>query len=358
MKKVFSLYMLALLTLCIFNGSALHSEQVDALVHEKEICSDPFIVFSGNANRLLAQEVVNYLGMPLGDASVKKFNDGEISIRINQNIRNKEVFIIQPTCSNSNQSVNDSMMELLLLVRTMKRASAETITAVIPYYGYARQDRKSAPRVPISASDVAMLLEVAGVDRIVAVDLHCGQIQGFFHNAPVDNLYASIVFVPYFVQKGLKKVVIVSPDAGGVDRAKKFQENMRRQGVDTDLAIISKQRAQAGVVESMHLIGSVDGAAAIIVDDLCDTGGTLVKAAELLKAEGATQVFAAITHPVFSGSALEKIRDSVIDEMVVTDTISLRQEPPANVKILSVAPLLGETIKRIHSGDSISELFQ
>jgi ribose-phosphate pyrophosphokinase len=249
------------------------------------------------------------------------------------------------------------MMELYLLVRTLKRASAGSVTAIIPYYGYARQDRKSAPRVPISASDVAILLESAGVDRVVSVDLHCGQIQGFFHNVPCDNLYASIVYVPYFVEKGLNNAVVVSPDAGGVDRAKRFQECLASQGVNSTMAIISKQRAEAGVIDTMNLIGSVDGADAIIVDDLCDTGGTLIKAAELLKEKGAKRVYAAVTHPVFSKNALEKLGGSIIDEMVVTNTISLRDEAPANIKVLSVAPLLAETIYRIHLGESVSELF-
>jgi ribose-phosphate pyrophosphokinase len=320
--------------------------------------SESYAVFSGNANLPLAQKIVDFLGVPLGKASVKMFNDGEISIQIDQNVRNKEVYIIQSTCCNCTKSVNDSIMELFLLVRTMKRASAASITAVIPYYGYARQDRKNAPRVPISASDIAMMLERAGADRIISVDLHCGQIQGFFHDAPVDNLYASIVYVPYFIEKGLKNGVVVSPDAGGVDRVKKFQEHLARHGVPTQLAIISKQRAQAGVVDSMQLIGSVEGAEAIIVDDICDTGGTLIKAAELLKANGAVKVYAAITHPVFSGDAIQKIGHSAIDEIIVTDTIALRQAAPANMTVLSVAPLLGEVIRRIHEGDSIAELFQ
>lgn len=315
---------------------------------------DSYLIFSGNANLPLAQKIVDYLGAPLGKATVKKFNDGEISINIQQSVRNKDVFIIQPTC----KSVNDNIMELFLLVRTMKRSSAASITAVIPYFGYARQDRKSAPRVPISASDVAMLLEQAGADRVIAVDLHCGQIQGFFHDTPVDNLYASIVYVPYFAQKGLQKAVVVSPDAGGVDRAKKFKDHLERRGVPCTLAIISKQRADAGVVGAMNLIGSVDGCEAIIVDDICDTGGTLIKAAELLKEMGATKVFAAITHPVFSADAVKKIGDSVIDEMIVTDTIALREPAPANMVVLSVAPLLGEAIRCIQTGGSISELFQ
>jgi ribose-phosphate pyrophosphokinase len=315
-------------------------------------------LFSGNSNTPLAEAVANYLGVPLGKAAVKKFNDGEISIQIGQNVRNKEVFILQPTCPSEKQSINDNLMELFLLVRTMKRSSAASVTAVIPYYGYARQDRKTAPRVPISAADVALLLESAGVDRVVTVDLHCGQIQGFFHNAPVDNLYASTMFVPYFAQKDLNNVVIVSPDAGGVDRAKKFLEKLGKEDILGRLAIISKQRAKAGVVDSMNLIGDVQGADAIIVDDLCDTAGTLVQAAQLLKDNGAARVFAAITHPVFSGPALERIRNSVIDEMVIADTIPLKEGAPENIRCISMAPLLGEAISRIYLGESVSDLFQ
>lgn len=320
--------------------------------------SDNAIVFSGNANLPLAESVAKYLGLPLGLATVKKFNDGEISIQIEQNVRNMQVFIIQSTCPSEKQSINDNLMELFLLVRTMKRSSAASITVVMPYYGYARQDRKSAPRVPISAADVALLLEAAGVDRIVTVDLHCGQIQGFFHDAPVDNLYASTMFVPYFAQKNLENTVIVSPDAGGVDRAKKFLERLGKEDITGRLAIISKQRAKAGVVESMNLIGDVQGADAIIVDDLCDTAGTLVQAAQLLKDKGARRVFAAITHPVFSGAALERIRNSVLDEMVIADTIPLKADAPQNIRCISVAPLLGEAISRIYLGESVSDLFK
>lgn len=319
--------------------------------------SEDAVLVCGNANRELAKGVAEHLGVELADALVKRFNDGEIRIRINQNVRNKEVFVLQPTCSSADQSVNDSLMELILLVRTLKRASAGTITAVIPYYGYARQDRKTESRVPISAADVATLLEVAGVDRVVAVDLHCGQIQGFFQDIPVDNLYASTVFVPHYIQKDLQNVVVVSPDAGGVSRAKQFMDKLTRFGVDSRMAIIIKQRAGAGVVASMNLVGEVENADVIIVDDLCDTGGTLVKAAEVLKEMGARRVFATITHPVFSGAALELIGQSVLDEITITDTIPLRGEAPHNMTTISVAPLLAEAILRIHTGQSVSALF-
>lgn len=316
------------------------------------------LIFSGNATPELARSVADYLDAPVGNAKVKKFNDGEISIRIKENVRNKDVFIIQSCCPTNEASVNDNLIELYLMVRTMKRSSASSITAVIPYYGYARQDRKTEPRVPISAADIAMMLEIGGLDRVVTVDLHAGQIQGFFHYAPVDNLYASSVFVPYFAEKNLDNVVVVSPDAGGVDRTKKFLEKLNAYGIDGNLALISKQRAGAGVVSSMSLIGDVVGADAIIVDDMCDTGGTLCKAAQLLKDEGAKRVFAVITHPVFSGTALEKIRNSVIEEIVIADTVPLRDEAPDNLKVISIGPLLGEAIRRIELGESVSDLFE
>jgi ribose-phosphate pyrophosphokinase len=249
-------------------------------------------------------------------------------------------------------------MELFLLVRTMKRASAGSITAVIPYYGYARQDRKVSPRVPISAADIALLFEEAGIDRVVTIDLHCGQIQGFFRNAPVDNLTASSLFISHFVQKDLKNIVVVAPDPGGVDRAKKFMEQLQAKGYCAQMAIISKQRAGAGVIDSMKLMGDVSGADAIIIDDLCDTAGTLVQAAALLKEKGAHHVYAAITHPVFSGPALERIKNSVIEELVITNTIPLSPQAPANIKVISCAELLAEAIYRIHLGGSVSELFK
>lgn len=316
------------------------------------------LLFSGNSNRSLASAIASHLHVELGRARIGRFNDGEISIKIDENVRNKEIFIIQPTCPSEMGSVNDNLMEVFLLARALERASARSITAVIPYYGYARQDRKSAPRVPISAADVAMLLEEGGIARVVTVDLHCGQIQGFFRNIPVDNLYASTMFVPYFAQKELHNPVIVSPDAGGVERAKKFLESLGQYGTQAHMAIISKQRAAAGLVESMQLIGDVQDADVIIVDDICDTGGTLIKAADLLKERGARRVFAAITHPLFSGGAMDKIgASSSLDEMVVSDTIPLKGYVPHNIHVVSVAPLIAEAICRIHNGESVSDLF-
>ena len=317
----------------------------------------PIQLFSGSANHPLSEEISDYLNLPLGELNLGRFNDGEASIKVNESVRNKDVFVVQSTCSTDEGSVNDHLMELYLLVRTLKRASVNSVTVVMPYYGYARQDRKTSPRVPISASDVAFLLESAGTDRVVAVDLHCGQIQGFFQKAPVDNLYASTVFVPYMAKKKLKKLVVVSPDAGGVERAKFFQERLIREGMETDLAVIVKQRGGAGVVSRMNLVGNVMDADVVIVDDICDTGGTLVKAAQLLKDSGAKGVYACVTHPVFSDPALARIEDSVLTEMIVMDTIPITAKLPHNVTQLSIAPLLGEAILRINSGDSISTLF-
>ena len=315
------------------------------------------IIFSGSSNSQLAKDVADHLGIKLGEANIGKFNDGEINIQVQQNVRNQDVFVLQSTCSTEMDSVNDNVMELYLLIRTLKRASAKSVNVVIPYFGYARQDRKTTPRVPISASDVAMLLENGGADRVLAVDLHCGQIQGFFHHAPVDNLYASAALVPYFSKVDLRNAVVVSPDAGGVERAKKFRELLGRQGIEGEIAMIIKQRSGAGSVSEMNLVGDVNNADVIIVDDMCDTAGTLVKAAQLLKDQGARRVFAAITHSVFSGPALERIEKSVITELVTTDTIPLRGVTPLNITQISVAPLLGEAINRIHEGESVSNLF-
>lgn len=315
------------------------------------------VLISGNANRELAQKISENLSIPLTETKVAQFNDGEVSIQIKENVRNKNVFIIQPTCKSTKIGINDSLMELYLLIRTAKRASTGSITIVVPYYGYARQDRKVTPRVPISAADIAIMLEHAGANRVLTVDLHCGQIQGFFKNAPVDNLYASSIFVPYLKTKNLENIVVVSPDAGGVDRASKLAKKLNEENYTTSLAIISKKRAKAGVVESMHLIGKVKDADAIIVDDLCDTGGTLVKAAELLKNKGAKRVFAVITHPVFSLNALEKINTNAIDEMIISDTIPLRGQAPKNLKIISIAELLAKAIINIQIGNSVSDLF-
>ncbi len=318
-----------------------------------------FMLFCGNASPDLAQAVASHLQMPLSQAKVSRFNDGEIRIQIDENIRNADVYVIQSTCPTKDSSVNDNIMELYFLIRAMKRSSAKAVTAVIPYFGYARQDRKTESRVPISASDIAMLLELAGADHIIAVDLHCGQIQGFFHETPVDNLYASMVFVPYFASKpDLFNPVVVSPDAGGVERAQKFIKGLSAHHVTADLAVIVKQRLEAGVIEKMSLVGSVENRDAIIVDDICDTAGTLVRAAQELKNKGARRVYACVTHPVFSGPALMLIENSVLEEVVVADTIPFKQAVPRNITQLSIAGLIAESIYRIHNGESISQLFE
>lgn len=315
-------------------------------------------IFAGNACKDLAESVAQYLGIQLSKVQIDRYNDGEIKIKVEENIRNAEVFIIQSTCPSWTGSVNDNLMELFLLIRAMKRASAGPINVIIPYFGYARQDRKTESRVPISASDIAMLLETAGADHVIAVDLHCGQIQGFFHQAPVDNLYASPIFVRYFAtKKDLVNPVVVSPDAGGVERAKKFIEGLQANKINSHLAMIVKQRAGAGVIEKMDLVGSVEGCDAIIVDDICDTAGTLVQAAKELKEYGARRVFACITHPVFSGPALERINQSELTELVVTDTIAIPDQVPNNITQLSIASLVAQAIEGTHSGASISHLF-
>lgn len=297
---------------------------------------------------LLAEAVCGYLGIPLGDAFVGRFSDGEVNVQIKESVRGDDVFVIQPTCP----PVNENLMELLVMIDALKRASAGRITAVIPYFGYARQDRKVQPRVPISARLVADLITTAGADRVLTVDLHAGQIQGFF-NIPVDNLAAFPIFMDY-VQKNLRdgEFVVVSPDAGGVERARLFAKRM-----GWPLAIIDKRRDQPNVAEVMHVIGDVKGKKAFILDDMIDTAGTLVKSAKALLEEGAVAVYAAATHPVFSGPAHERIESSSIEEVIVTDTIPLRKEF-TKVKVLSIADLLGEAIRRIHHEESVSSLFR
>lgn len=315
-------------------------------------------LFTGNANKALAQDIASQLSMGLGKITVGRFADGEVNVMINENVRGKDVYIVQPT----SPPVNETLMELLLMISTMRRASARKITAIIPYYGYARQDRKMQARVPISAADVARLLEAMGVDRVVAVDLHCGQIQGFFGpRVPVDNLDGGTVGVSYFGDMDLVNPVIVSPDAGGVYRAKQFREALsKKHEVDCGLAMIIKQRAKANEIEKMDLVGSVEGCDAIIVDDMVDTAGTLCKAAEILKGFGARRVYAFCSHGVLSGPAASRIANSVLTELVVLDTIPLSDASMATGRItqLSVAPLLAQAIYNIHNKKSISALFK
>ena len=303
-------------------------------------------VFSGNANIPLAQEVCDVLGIPMGKAKVTRFSDGEVNVQILESVRGSDVFLIQPTCP----PVDENIMELLVMLDALRRASAGRVTAVIPYYGYARQDRKVQPRVPITAKLVADLLTAAGADRVLTVDLHAGQIQGFF-NIPVDNLLAMPIFLQYMEGKGVENLVVVSPDAGGVERARAFAKKLH-----LPLAIIDKRRVADNVAEVMHVIGEVEGKRAFILDDMIDTAGTLVKSVEALLEHGAVECIAAATHPVFSGPARDRIESSALKEVVVTNTIPLRTDF-TKVKVLSVAPIMAEAIKRIHLGESVSSLF-
>jgi ribose-phosphate pyrophosphokinase len=307
-------------------------------------------IFTGSANRPLAEATASYIGATLGRAELTRFSDGEIFTRVGENVRTADVYVVQPTCS----PVNDHLMELLVMVDALKRASAGSITAVLPYYGYARQDRKVAPRTPITAKLVADLLTAAGVSRVVAIDLHAGQIQGFF-SLPFDHLYANRVFLDYLQPKFRdEQPVFVSPDAGGVERARAYAKRLK-----ADLAIIDKRRERANDCEVMHIIGEVKGRDCIILDDMIDTAGTLCNAASALADAGARRVLAAATHPVLSGGAIERIKHSALEEVVVTDTIPLQADARATGKfrVLTVAGLLGEAIKRIHNGDSVSSLF-
>ena len=306
-------------------------------------------IFTGNANPALAQEICDHLSVPLAKASVKSFSDGEIMVEIKENVRGRDVFVVQPTCQPSNQN----LMELLVMIDALKRASASRITAVIPYFGYARQDRKVAPRTPITSKLVADLITTAGAQRVLCVDLHAGQIQGFF-NIPVDHLYAAPVVLDDIKSRFSGEVVVVSPDAGGTERARAFAKRL-----NAGLAIIDKRRSAANVSEVMHIIGDVDGKTCIIVDDMIDTAGTLCQAATALKAHGAGDVHATATHAVLSGPALERINASSLKEVLISNTIPAEAkviECP-RLRIISVAKLLAEAIHRIHGDESVSSLF-
>jgi len=310
-----------------------------------------FMIFTGNANPALAASIAQHLGSTLGGLEVGRFSDGEVSVEITQNVRARNAFIVQPTCA----PTNDNLMELIIMVDALKRASAVSISAVIPYFGYARQDRRPrSSRVPISAKVVANMLQAVGVARVLTMDLHADQIQGFF-DIPVDNIYASPVLLGDLRAKNHPNLLVVSPDVGGVVRARALAKQL-----DCDMAIIDKRRPRANVSEVMHVIGDIEGHNCVIMDDMVDTAGTLVKAAEVLKERGAKQVFAYCTHPIFSGPAVERISQSdALDEVVVTDTIPLSPQAAACTKIrqLSVAPLVAETIARIASGESVMRLF-
>jgi ribose-phosphate pyrophosphokinase len=309
------------------------------------------MVFSGNANRVLSEGIVKKLNMRLGMASVGRFSDGEIFVEIEENVRGRDVFVVQPTCS----PTNENLMELLVMIDALRRASAARITAVIPYYGYARQDRRSrSARVPITARLVADMIGHAGADRALTVDLHADQIQGFF-GIPVDNVYASPILLGDVWRQEYPNLIVVSPDVGGVVRARALAKRLG----DADLAIIDKRRPRPNVSEIMHIIGDVAGRTCVMVDDLVDTAGTLCHAASALKKHGALKVVAYCTHPVLSGKAAENVRNSVLDELVVTDTIPLTEELKSLGKIrqLSVAEMLAETIRRIAVGESVSSLY-
>jgi ribose-phosphate pyrophosphokinase len=326
------------------NGTGSHKTKV------RKSMPNNLMVFSGNANPELAQKVARHLGVPLGRANVSKFSDGEINVELNENVRGQDVFIIQPTC----QPTNDNLMELMLMADALHRSSANRITAVVPYFGYARQDRRvRSARVPISAKVVADMMTCAGVNRLLTIDLHAEQIQGFFH-IPVDNVYGSAVLVEEVRRQNYQNLVVVSPDIGGVVRARAFAKQL-----DVDLAIIDKRRPKANEAQIMHLIGEVKDRTCLIVDDMVDTAGTLCKAAEALKEQGAVKVVAYCTHAVLSGNAIDNINQSTLDTLVVTDTIPLRGAARECTRIhqLSLAKFLAESIRRVSNEESVSAMF-
>lgn len=308
-----------------------------------------YVIFTGNSSIGLSNKICDYLNVPLGDAKVKTFSDGEMQIEINENVRSKDVFVIQSTCA----PVNDNLIELLLMIDALKRSSARRITAVIPYYGYARQDKKVAPRVPISAKLVADLLTVAGTNRVITMDLHAGQIQGFF-NIPVDNLFAAPVIIDYIKTNFESNLVIVSPDAGGAERARAYAKRL-----NCDLAVIDKRREAPNKVKGMSVIGDVREKIAIIIDDMVDTAGTLTEASTAIIKSGAKEIHACCSHPVLSGSAISRISDSPLKSLVVTDTIPLKKEASScnRIEVLSIYKLVGEAIIRSYNGDSVTSLF-
>ena len=306
------------------------------------------VIITGNANPKLAQEICQYLKMPMGDTLVTTFSEGEVRVKINENVRGKDVFIVQPTCP----PVNNNLMELLILIDALRRASAKRITAVLPYFGYARQDRKDQPRVPITAKLVANLITTAGADRILTVDLHAGQIQGFF-DIPMDHLYAVNIFVNHIKKIKLKNIVIVSPDVGGIKMARAYAKRF-----EAPLAIVDKRRISEEDTEAMNILGEIKGKNLIIVDDLVATASSLVEAAAALKKQGGREIYAAITHPILSGPAIKRISDSVIKKLFVTNTIPVENgKKHKKIEVLSIAPLLAEAIKRIHNEESVSCLF-
>jgi ribose-phosphate pyrophosphokinase len=305
-------------------------------------------IFTGSAHRELAQRIADYVGVPLGDATVSTFPDGETYVKINENVRGRDVFIVQPTCPPSNQN----LMELLIMVDAARRASASRITAVIPFFGYARQDRKDQPRVPITAKLIANLLTAAGVSRVITLDLHAQQVAGFF-DIPVDHLYALPVLIKYIRSKKLTNLVVVSPDVGGLKMASAYSD-----ALGASLAIVPKNRKSATEVESLHIIGDVEGKHVLIVDDLTETAGTLTSAAALLKKHGALTIYAGVSHAVLSDMAIDRLKKSDIEELITTNSVPVRCDEGCNIKVLCIAELLGEGIKRIHNDESVSSLFE
>jgi ribose-phosphate pyrophosphokinase len=304
-------------------------------------------VFTGNANPALAREIAEYVGVPLGQASVTSFPNGETAVKINENIRGRDIFIVQPTAPPTNQN----LMELLIMIDAARRASAQRITAVMPFYGYARQDRKDQPRVPITAKLVANLLTAAGANRVLCMDLHAQQIQGFF-DIPVDHLYAAPVIYRHLAQLKLDNLIVVSPDVGGMKQASAYSQRLH-----SGLAIVAKRRTSATSVESQYLVGEVDGRDVLMVDDLTETAGTLTAAAKLLKEKGAKRVIAAVSHCLLTDTAVSRLQNSDIDELITTNSTVVRQVPGFKLTVLSVANILGEAIKRINGGESVSSLF-
>src|SRR3954447_1789370 len=306
-------------------------------------------VFSGNANRVLTQEICNYLSCDPGLATTDRFSDGEFNFQITENVRGADIFIVQPTCP----PTDAHLMELLVMLDAFRRSSAERVTAVIPYFGYARSDKKDRPRVPIAAKLVANLINTAGADRILTMDLHAAQIQGFF-DIPVDHLYAAPVFIGYYQEHPLPNLTVVAPDTGGAERARAYAKRL-----DAELALCDKRREKANVAEVMNVVGDVRGRSCLIVDDMCDTGGSLTKVAKALKEAGAERIHACFTHPVLSGAAIRQLSDSEIEEIIVTNTIPLHETACGldKIRVLSIAPLLAKAIKSIHEETSVSSLF-
>lgn len=309
----------------------------------------PYYIFSGNANKTLAQTIAFQLRTPLANMVIDRYNDGEINIRINENIKNKEVFIIQSTCKGDNHTMNDSVMELYLIARELKRNGAKRITAIVPYLGYTQQDRKDSNFAPLAASDIAYLLEQTGLNTIITIDLHSPQIQGFFHNVSIENIQVSTIMVPYFANLTLKNPAIVSLHSNGMLRAESFKRDLLKIGINSELAMAIIKSSDNGITRETNIIGKIKGKDAIIIDDRCETGTSLIETARTLKQAGALNIYAAVTHPLLSANALENLANSGIKEIVITDSIPIKQKLPPNIRQLSVAPILAELIRSMNN---------